>query len=49
MINAKAEVETRFEDETGHDVVVSLAASSALARQIERLAPADVLISANPG
>ncbi|PSL17503.1 molybdate ABC transporter substrate-binding protein [Shimia abyssi] len=36
-----------FEAESGHDVVVSLAGSSALARQIEYGAPADVFLSAN--
>jgi molybdate transport system substrate-binding protein len=48
MTNAMAEVEERFEAATGHEVVVSLAASSALARQIQQGAPADVFISANP-
>ncbi len=48
MTNAMAEVQERFESSTGHDVVVSYAASSALARQIEQGAPADVFISANP-
>ena len=47
--NAMAEVEERFEAATGHDVTVSLAGSSALARQIRQGAPADVYISANPG
>lgn len=47
--NAMAEIETRFEAATGHDVVVSLAGSSALARQIQQGAPADIFISANPG
>ena len=49
MTNAMAEVEERFEAATGHDVLVSLAGSSALARQIRQGAPADVFISANPG
>lgn len=48
MANAMAEIEERFEAETGHDVVVSLAGSSALARQIQQGAPADIFISANP-
>jgi molybdate transport system substrate-binding protein len=48
MTNAMTEVEQRFEAATGHEVVVSLAASSALARQIQQGAPADVFISANP-
>ncbi|WP_136637170.1 molybdate ABC transporter substrate-binding protein [Pseudooceanicola onchidii] len=38
-----------FEDETGHDIVISYAGSSALARQIEAGAPADVFLSANQG
>ncbi|MGR3321998.1 MAG: molybdate ABC transporter substrate-binding protein [Pseudooceanicola sp.] len=42
----EAVVET-FEAETGHDVTISLAGSSALARQIEQGAPADVFVSAN--
>jgi molybdate transport system substrate-binding protein len=49
MTNAMAEVEERFEAATGHDLTVSLAGSSALARQIRQGAPADVYISANPG
>ena len=49
MTNAMAEIEERFEAATGHDVVVSLAGSSALARQIQQGAPADIFISANPG
>jgi len=49
MTNAMAEIEQGFEAETGHDLSVSLAGSSALARQIQQGAPADVFISANPG
>lgn len=49
MTNAMAEIEERFEAATGHDLVVSLAGSSSLARQIQQGAPADVFISANPG
>lgn len=49
LTDAMAEVEQRFEAKTGHDVIVSLAGSSALARQIQLGAPADVYISANPG
>ncbi|RBI77309.1 molybdate ABC transporter substrate-binding protein [Roseovarius sp. TE539] len=49
LTNAITEVETRFEAATGHDVIVSLAGSSALARQIRQGAPADIFISANPG
>ncbi len=47
--NAMDEVAAGFERETGHAVTVSLAGSSALARQIRYGAPADVFISANPG
>src|SRR6056297_1311874 len=49
MTNAMAEIEERFEAATGHDLVVSLAGSSAIARQIQQGAPADIFISANPG
>lgn len=47
MTNALAEIETGFEAATGHDIVVSLAGSSALARQIQQGAPADIFISAS--
>ncbi|MFP4044558.1 MAG: molybdate ABC transporter substrate-binding protein [Rhodosalinus sp.] len=47
LTNALAEIEERCEAETGHDLTVSLAGSSALARQIQQGAPADVFISAN--
>ena len=47
--NAMDEVSAGFERETGHAVAVSLAGSSALARQIQHGAPADIFISANPG
>ena len=46
--NAMDEISARFERETGHAVAVSLAGSSALARQIRYGAPADIFISANP-
>ncbi len=36
-----------FEESTGHEVVVSFAGSSVLARQIELGAPADIFLSAN--
>nr|WP_245624851.1 molybdate ABC transporter substrate-binding protein [Jannaschia seosinensis] len=49
MANAMAEIEERFEASSGHDVVVALAGSSVLARQIQQGAPADIFISANPG
>ncbi|SFM68062.1 molybdate transport system substrate-binding protein [Shimia aestuarii] len=45
--NALDEIAETFEAETGHRVVVSLAGSSALARQIAYGAPADVYLSAN--
>jgi molybdate transport system substrate-binding protein len=48
MANALAEIGPQFEAATGHDLVISLAGSSALARQIQQGAPADVFISANP-
>ncbi|MCL6285912.1 molybdate ABC transporter substrate-binding protein [Ruegeria sp. 2012CJ41-6] len=42
------EIAAQFEGETGQDVALSYAGSSALARQIEAGAPADVFLSANP-
>ncbi|MGP1358838.1 molybdate ABC transporter substrate-binding protein [Roseicyclus sp.] len=47
MANALAEIEQGFEAATGHDLTVSLAGSSALARQIQQGAPADIFISAS--
>ncbi|MDF0599357.1 molybdate ABC transporter substrate-binding protein [Psychromarinibacter sp. C21-152] len=41
------EIVAGFEAETGHDVALSFAGSSALARQIGLGAPADIFISAN--
>src|SRR5215467_6873231 len=45
--NALDEVDAQYQRETGRRVVVSYAASSALAKQIEGAAPADVFISAD--
>ena len=47
MKNALEEVAAHFRSETGHSVITSFAASSALARQIEFGAPAEVFVSAN--
>lgn len=47
MQTALDAVVVAWESETGGDVVVSYAASSALARQIEQGAPADIFISAD--
>ncbi|MFD2740110.1 molybdate ABC transporter substrate-binding protein [Sulfitobacter aestuarii] len=47
LATALEEIEAGFEAQQGHDLVVSLAGSSMLARQIEHGAPADVFISAN--
>lgn len=41
------EIATEYTERTGHDVTVSYAASSVLARQIQQGAPADIFISAN--
>lgn len=48
LSNAMERIRSGFEDQTEHTIVLSLAGSSALARQIEYGAPADVFISANP-
>jgi len=45
--NAMDEVTQKWAQQTGNTAVVSLAGSSALARQIEMGAPADIFISAN--
>lgn len=47
MATALAEIEPQFEAATGHDLIVSLAGSSALAKQIEQGAPADIFISSS--
>jgi molybdate transport system substrate-binding protein len=47
LTNAMTEIEERFEAAAGIDLVVSLAGSSTLARQIQLGAPADIFISAN--
>lgn len=43
------EVAAGFTADTGHRATIAYAGSSALARQIQQGAPADVFISANPG
>ncbi|AJE47359.1 molybdate ABC transporter substrate-binding protein [Celeribacter indicus] len=47
LTNALTEIEQAFEAESGHDLAISFAGSSALARQIQQGAPADIFISAN--
>ena len=49
MKTALDRISAGFEEATGHRVTRSHAGSSALARQIQLGAPADVFISANPG
>lgn len=46
--NALDDVAAAYESETGQEITVSYAGSSALARQIQQGAPADLFISANP-
>lgn len=43
------QVAAEWQDETGNTAILSFAGSSALARQIEAGAPADIFLSANPG
>ncbi|HET8609014.1 MAG TPA: molybdate ABC transporter substrate-binding protein, partial [Burkholderiales bacterium] len=45
--NALDDISAQYQRETGRHTVISFAASSALARQIEAGAPADIYISAN--
>lgn len=47
MADALAEIEEQFEAATGHTLSISLAGSSALARQIQQGAPANIFISAS--
>ncbi|MBN2907740.1 MAG: molybdate ABC transporter substrate-binding protein [Rhodobacteraceae bacterium] len=46
---AMDDIAASYAAQTGHGVDVSFAGSSALARQIQQGAPADIFISANPG
>jgi molybdate transport system substrate-binding protein len=45
--NALDDADAQYQREAGHKVVVSYGASSALAKQIENGAPADIFISAD--
>lgn len=45
---ALTEIAAQWEAQTGHQVALSLAGTSVLARQIERGAPADVFLAASP-
>lgn len=47
MKEAMDEISAKYAEETGNTAIVSLAGSSALARQIQQGAPADIFISAN--
>jgi molybdate transport system substrate-binding protein len=47
LTSALAEIEAGFEAATGHDLVTTLGGASAMARQIQQGAPADVFISAS--
>lgn len=49
MKTALDEAAAAWAEGTGHSAVISYAGSSALARQIEAGAPAEIFISANPG
>ncbi|MEL7213514.1 MAG: molybdate ABC transporter substrate-binding protein [Pseudomonadota bacterium] len=48
LTSVLGEIAAEFEEETGHEVTLSLAGSAALARQILSGAPADIFLSANP-
>src|ERR1700756_83054 len=49
MKNALDEIDAAFVQKTGIKIVASYAASSALAKQIEQGAPADIFLSADTG
>ncbi len=48
LVDAVTEIAADWEAETGHRAVLSFAATSTLARQIQRGAPADLFIGADP-